>query len=98
MSFRRFWTICVPGTEYFSEKYPLQYNELFEGRLIRPLRNAIAHNSVKIDSQNKTIEFYYSKEKGYVKLSFTNVECLHDTFTMVYFCIVKELLGIINQG
>ena len=83
--------------KYFSEKYPLQYNELFEGRLIRPLRNAIAHNSEKIDSQNKTIEFYYPKEHKYKKLEFIRVNDLHDIFTMVYFCIVKELLGIINQ-
>jgi hypothetical protein len=81
--------------KYFSKKYTLQYNELFERRLIRPLRNAIAHNSLKIDSQNKTIEFYNPKKQKFDKLKFTDIVCLHDTFTMIYFCI-KGLLEIIN--
>ena len=81
--------------KYFSEKYPLQYNELFEGRLIRPLRNAIAHNDIKINSLNKSIEFYDTDT--IVTLTFIEVVYIHDKFAMVYFCIVKELLGIINQ-
>ena len=76
----------------FSTKYKFYYKELFKGRLCIPLRNAIAHNQIKIDSVEKTIEFYYPEKNKKVKLKFTNVFDLHDTFTMIYFCIVKELV------
>ena len=80
----------------FSQKYGAEFKELFKLRLIPPLRNAIAHNRINIDSKEKTIEFYYPEKHKKVKLTFGKVYDLHDTFTMIYFCIVKELSRIIN--
>lgn len=83
--------------KFFSEKYKTYGEELFERKLFPSLRNAIAHNNIKIDVHQKTIE--YTDEKGLQKkLTFIKFVDLHDTFTMIYFCIVKELSGLIlNQ-
>ena len=84
--------------KYFSEKYKTNGEKLFKERLFPPLRNAIAHNNIKIDSLNKSIEFYDTEQHKIVTRTFIEVVDIHDKFTMVYFCIVKELSGLIlNQ-
>lgn len=73
----------------FNQKYPEYSKKLFEGRIIPPLRNAISHNRLTIDSKEKIVSFYYNSKE--IKITFVKIFDLYDTLMMIYLAIIIEL-------
>ena len=73
----------------FNNKYPKYSKQLFKGRFIPELRNAVSHNRLKMDKDEKTITFYINSKPQ--TLTFIDIVSLYDTLMMIYFAIVIEL-------
>lgn len=82
-------------TAFHSKKYKIQSRILFKKRIMPPLRNAVAHNRLKIDEGKEVVQYYDNKKL--VTIKFADVIGLYDTIMMIYYAIVIELTDLSSK-